>query len=144
MLVGATSSRGRLPLGLLAVCFLEGTFTGAFFVGALLPFPVSWIFSGGSFSSPELLVKLQLDVLELDGVAAFRFSAFAGFAFFASFANLSSSFSFASDFFNTSMSFPLETAGDGVAEILETLLRLDVMCISNCVGVPGCASPSTF
>ena len=40
MLVCARSSKGRLPVGFLAVCVLEGTFTGAFF-HALLPFLVA-------------------------------------------------------------------------------------------------------
>ena len=73
-----------MPGAFLADCVLEGTLTGAFFVGAFLPFLVALLFSGGPCSSSlELIVKLSLDELELDGVAAFRFSAFAGCLFFA-------------------------------------------------------------
>ena len=93
MFVCAASSNDRLPLVFPADCVLEGTFTGAFFVGALLPFFVALLFSGGPCSSLELVVRLQLDELELDGVGAFRFSAFVVCFFPAAFASLASSFS---------------------------------------------------
>ena len=101
MLDCARSSNDRFLLGLLAVCVLEGTFTAAFFVD-FLPFFVALNFSAGS-SSIELVVKLQL---ELDGVGAFLFSAFAGCLFLAAFARLASSLSSFANCRILSISFP--------------------------------------
>ena len=139
MLVCATSSKGRLPRAFPADCVLEGTFTGAFFV-ALLPFFVAWIFSAGSSSSLELVVKLQL---ELDGVAAFRFSALAVCFFLSALAFLFSSLSSSANCFIRAMSFP-EIAGEGAPDTLDTLPCPDLIFTNNGLGVPpGCASPST-
>ena len=55
----AGSSKGRLPLGFGAICVLDSTFTVAFCL-LFLPFFVTLIFSAGSSSSLELVVKLQL------------------------------------------------------------------------------------
>ena len=139
MLVCATSSKGRLPRAFPADCVLEGTFTGAFFV-ALLPFFVALIFSAGSSSSLELVVKLQL---ELDGVAAFRFSAFVDFLSFAAFARLASSLSSSASCSILSISFPW-IAGEGALDTLDTLPCPGLIFTTNDLDVPhGCASPST-
>ena len=144
ILVRATSSKGRLPLGFPADSVFEGTFAGAFFV-VCLPFFVALPFAAGPFSSLEPVVKLQLE-LELDGVAAFRFSAFAVCFFIAAFASLASSFSYLTNSSIVSISFPLcLTAGEGALDTLEILPRPVLICITSGVGVPhGCASRSTF
>ena len=122
----------RLVQGTFAFCFVDGLcFTAAFRVVSL-PFLVTLIFSAASSSSLELVVKLQL---ELDGVAAFRFHAL----FFAAFACLSGSFSCSTAFFKTSMSFPLEIAGERALDTLEALPLLNLMFTGKgCF--PGCAS----
>ena len=144
ILVCATSSRGRLPLLFPADGVLEGAFTEAFFV-ACLPFFVALAFSGGCSYSLDQVVRPSLDELELelDGVAAFRF---AGCFFSSVFALLVSSlFSCASDFFNALMSFPLEIAGEGAVDILETLPCPVLIFTTSGVGVPHTrASHTTF
>ena len=110
-------SEGRLPLGFFAICGLDGTFAGAFYV-AFLPFIVTLIFSALSSSSLELVVKLSL---ELDGVTAFSITAFADFLSFSAFARLSSSFSFTIAAFTASISSPLEIAGERALDDIEAL-----------------------
>ena len=68
----AGSSKGRLPLDLVAISVLDVTFALAFCV-AFLPIFLSLSFSAGSSSSLELVVKHPL---ELDDVTAFCCTAF--------------------------------------------------------------------
>ena len=117
----ACYSKRRLALGLLAVCVLEGTFTGASSV-VILPFFIALIFSAGSCSSIELVVKLQV---ELEGVTALCIRALAAFLALAAIECLSSSNSFSTDFFNASKSYPLEIAGEGALDRHDTLPLFD-------------------
>ena len=71
----AGSSKERLPPRIIAICVLEGSFTGAFWV-TFFSFFIALIFSACSSSSLELFVKLQL---ELEYVTSFYFLVFADF-----------------------------------------------------------------
>ena len=69
--------------------------------------------------------------MEMDGVAAFRLPGFAEFLSLAAFACLSSVNSFSTDFFNTSISYPLEIGGEGAIDRLETLHLPGLIVITN-------------
>ena len=70
---------------------------------SLLAVLLQMIFAACSSFSVELVVKLQL---ELDGVAAFCFPAFADFLTISALARLSSSFAFFTGAFSASISLP--------------------------------------
>ena len=138
-------SKGRLPLGFVAVGVLDGTFTGAFCV-SFLPFFVTLIFSGCS-SSLELVVKPQL---ELEGVTTLCFPVFADILSLAAFPCFSSPFSFSTASFSFSMSLnQCPSIGQRALDRFDTLPLPGLIFITNGWRTPRCftvccALPSTF